>query len=163
MMRFLGLFGRPNIYELKQKGDIEELTDALNFQEDENVRFEAAAALGDVGDSSCVESLVAALEDTRRVKEVAIRSLGQIGDSSAVPILLDLLDDPNWEIRSMAAKSLGEIGDPRATKNLIEVLDCESESLRWYIVQALVNITGQDFNSDVTEWRGWYQKNQKKG
>jgi len=162
-MRFFGLFGRPNIGELKANGDIDELVDALHFPDDHNVRFEAASALGDIGDSSCVESLVAALDDTERVKEVAIRSLGKIGDSRAIPPLLEALKDKNWEIRSMAAKSLGEIGDSRATEALINTLENDTEAVRWYIIQALTNITGETFDKDIAEWQAWFQMNHKKG
>ena len=162
MMRFFGLFGRPHISELKAKGDIEELVKALSFPEDHNVRFEAASALGDVGDPSCVEPLIAAMDDNERVKEVAIRSLGKIGDSRAIPPLLDSLKDNNWEIRSMAVKSLGQIGDPQATEALISALENDSEVVRWYIIQALTNITGETFDDNITAWRAWFQQNERK-
>ena len=162
-MRFFGLFGRPNIGELKAKGDIDGLVKVLGFPDDHNVRFEAVAALGDIGDSSCVEPLITALNDNERVKEVAIRSLGKIGDSRAVPPLLDALKDENWEIRSMAARSLGEIGDPQATEALINALESDTESVRWYIIQALTNITGQTFDHNTIDWQAWFQQNQKTG
>jgi HEAT repeat protein len=134
------------------------LIKTLDFQDDENVRFEAAAALGDIGDASCVGPLIKALEDTPRVKEVAVRSLGKIGDPSAVPILIDVIKDENWEIRSAAAKSLGEIGDPRATAPLIEALEDESESGQWYITQALTKITGETFNNNIAGWQTWLRQ-----
>ena len=159
-MKFLGLFGRPNIGELKAKGDIDELITALHFPDDHNVRFEAAAALGDVGDPDCIEPLIAALDDTERVREVAIRSLGKIGDQQAIPPLVKALQDQNWEIRSMAARSLGTIGDESAIEPLIIALENESESVRWYIIQALSNITGENFNQNTDEWKAWFQQNQ---
>ena len=162
-MRFLGLFGRPNIGELKAKGDIDELINALSFPDDHNVRFEAASALGEVGDSRCIEPLIEALDDSERVKEVAIRSLGKIGDQQAIPPLVEALQDQNWEIRSMAARSLGTIGDESAVEPLINALEKESESVSWYIVQALSNITGEDFIQDADEWKAWFEQNQQKG
>ena len=162
-MRFLGLFGRPNIGALKTKGDIDELIKALSFPDDHNVRFEAASALGEVGDSRCIKPLIAALDDSERVREVAIRSLGKIGDQQAIPPLVEALEDTNWEIRSMAARSLGTIGDESAVEPLINALEKESESVSWYIVQALSNITGEDFIQDADEWKAWLAQNQQKG
>jgi HEAT repeat protein len=162
-MRFFGLFGQPNIKEMKDNGDIDALIEALDFPDDHNVRFEAASALGDVGDSRCIAPLISALNDTERVREVAIRSLGKIGDQQAIPPLVEALQDTNWEIRSMAAKSLGTIGDESAIEPLINALEKETESVRWYIVQALSNITGEDFIQDADEWKAWLQQNQQKG
>lgn len=159
-MRFFGLFGRPNIADLKAKGKVDELIEALNFEDDHNVRFEAASALGDIGDPDCVEPLISALDDTQRVKEVAIRSLGKIGDPRAVDPLLQALENDNWEIRGMAAKALGEIGDQQATQALVDALQSEIETVRWYITQALTNITGQTFGNDPDRWQEWQRENQ---
>jgi len=160
-MRLFGLIGRPNVRELKAKGDKEGLLKALHFQEDHNVRFEAASALGETGDSVFVEPLIQALDDNERVKEVAIRSLGLIGDPQAIEPLEEALQDENWEIRSMAARSLGQINDARATRALIHALHSETETVRWYIAQALTNITGQTF-SHTDEWQEWYKKTRRK-
>jgi HEAT repeat protein len=162
-MPLFGLFGRPNIGELKAKGDVEELINALNFPNDDNVRFEAASALGDIGDSRCVEPLMGSLNDTHHKKEVAIRSLGKIGDPQALPTLIDALQDENWEIRSMAARSLGQIGDSSATEALINAMQNDTEAVRWYIIQALTNITGQSFEHNINEWEEWLQQKQTKG
>jgi HEAT repeat protein len=161
-MRLFGLIGRPNIGELKSKGDTEELIKALQFPDDPNVRFEAASALGNIGDPEFVEPLIQALDDNKRIKEVAIRSLGRIGDSQAVEPLEEALQDEDWEIRSMAAKSLGQIEDPRATPALIHALENETKTVSWYISQALTNITGQSFGQNSDEWQEWYKKNKEK-
>ena len=155
-MRFFGLFGRPNIARLKEKGQTDEIIQALHSSEDHNVRFEAASALGDIGNENCVEPLIAALEDHPRIKEVAIRSLGKIGDTRATPLLLHALADDSWEIRSTAAKALGAIGDARAAPKLIEALENEGEAVRWYMVTALTNITGENFGNDIEQWKEWY-------
>ena len=127
------------------------------------MRFEAASALGDIGDSRCVEPLMGSLNDSHRIKEVAIRSLGKIGDPRALPTLIDAVQDENWEIRSMAARSLGQIGDPSATEALINALQNDTEAVGWYIIQAQTNITGQSFEHNITEWEEWLQQNQTKG
>jgi hypothetical protein len=36
-MRVLGLFGRPNIVELKARSDVDELVKALHFPDDHNI------------------------------------------------------------------------------------------------------------------------------
>jgi HEAT repeat protein len=143
---------RPNVQQLKSKGDVDGLIEALGYQDDQNVRLAAASALGRIGDTRAVKPLISALEDQLRVREVAIIALGEIGDKRAVDNLIAILDDSDWEIRSAIAKALGKIGDPRATKPLINLLRDKSENVRWYVLQALEGITGESIGEDIAQW-----------
>lgn len=60
----------------------------------------------------------------------------------------------------MAAKSPGKIGDPRAIEALIHALENDTEPVRWYINQALNNITGETFDYNSADWQEWFQENQ---
>ncbi|MCS7209222.1 MAG: HEAT repeat domain-containing protein [Fimbriimonadales bacterium] len=63
------------------------LAQALRDTEN-NIRCEAAKALGQIGDPQAVPALIEALQDVDRdVRRAAARALGQIGDSQAVPAL----------------------------------------------------------------------------
>jgi HEAT repeat protein len=143
---------RPNVLQLKSRGDVDGLIEALGYQDDHNIRLAAATALGRIGDSRAVDPLVSALEDQPRVREVAAMALGEIGDHRAVDSLIVALEDADWEIRSTIAKALGKIGDPRAAKSLVNLLGDKSENVRWYASQALEAITGESFGEDITQW-----------
>ena len=52
----------------------------------------------------------------------AAEALGDHGDESAVEPLLAALNDPYVDVQWLAAKSLGKLGDPRAVGSLIEAL-----------------------------------------
>jgi HEAT repeat protein len=136
----------PNVQELKAQGDVDGLIEALNFQDDHNIRLAAASALGNVGDSRAVDPLISALDDEPGVNEMAALALGEIGDPRAVEPLTAILDDENWELRSSAAKALGKIGDDRAVDPLTNLLRDKNEIVRWHSLQALEAITGETYS-----------------
>jgi HEAT repeat protein len=140
---------RPNVQELKTQGDVDGLIEALNYQEDPNIRLAAASALGKVGDTQAVDPLVAALDDQQGVNEVAALALGELGDPRAVEPLAKTLVDENWEVRSSAAKALGKIGDERAVDPLINLFRDRNENVRWHTLQALEAITGESYRMNT--------------
>jgi HEAT repeat protein len=143
---------RPKVQRLKAKGDVDGLIEALDYQDDHNVRLAAASALGRIGDKRAVKPLIVALDDQRRVKEISAQALGQIGDPRALEPLIKTLGVENWEVRSTVAKALGKIGDPRAIKPLISLLRDNSENVRWNASQALEAITGESLGEDISKW-----------
>lgn len=144
---------RPDVLGMKSKGDVEGLIEALNYDKDHNLRISAAWALGELGDPSAIDPLVEALDDRKRVKDVAAKALGEIGESQAIDPLVQLLEDENWEVRGTAAKSLGKIGDPRAIEPLIKTLEDPNEIVRWNTTQALESITGENLGEDALSWQ----------
>ena len=148
-MQLFNFSRRPNVQELKSQEDVEGLIDALNYQEDHNIRLAAASALGTMGDGRAVEPLIAALDDERGVNEVAALALGEIGDLRAVEPLTKTLGDENWEVRSSAAKALGKIGDGRAVDPLVNLLGDRNENVRWHTSQALEAITGDSYRMNT--------------
>ena len=138
---------------MKSKGDVEGLIKALNFEKDHNLRISAAWASGELGDPNAIDPLVEALDDRKRVKDVAAKALGEIGEPQAVGPLVELLEDENWEVRGTAAKALGKIGDPRAIKPHITTLEDQNEIVRWNTTQALETITGENLGDDAFSWQ----------
>ncbi len=67
----------------------------------------------------------------------AIRSLGELRDRESVERLIEMLDDPDWGIRSFAASALGEIGDQRAIEALVSRLDDSNSTVRLGAEKAL--------------------------
>lgn len=90
---------------------------------DEDVRSEAADALGEIGDRRAVGPLVKALKDNdSSVRSRAAYALGKIGDKRAVDFLIPMLRSPEESDRKTAAYVLRDIGDKKAVPFLIECL-----------------------------------------
>jgi HEAT repeat protein len=95
----------------------------------------------------------------------AVEALAYLGSDETIEPLLDIFhDDPSPMIRERAACSLAQSGmlgrDQRmsAVPRLIDdagdaALD---EQTRGWALQALRDITGQNFGRDLTAWRTWY-------
>lgn len=125
----MGLFFKPNIKKLKAKRNIAGLIMALK-DHDEDVRKEAAKALGDLNDKRAVEPLIAALNDKDLdVRKEAEKVLANIGES-AVESLINALHNKDKDVRKKAAVALGKIKDKRAVKPLISLLKDNNRIVR---------------------------------
>ena len=93
-MSFLqGLFGPPNIDKLKAKHDVQGLIKALSNQED-SIRCSAAIALGELGDPSAAEVLVANLPNLFEGYKIHIPLLFPFAESSVshIPFYKSVMD-----------------------------------------------------------------------
>jgi HEAT repeat protein len=90
---------------------------------DAGVKRQAAAALGEIGNTRAVPGLIDALKDSDAdVRQRAISALGEIGDVRAVAGIAGALKDPSISIRSHAAMALGELQDAAAVDPLIAAI-----------------------------------------
>jgi HEAT repeat protein len=88
------------------------------------VRWNAAATLGEFRAQQAVEPLIQALDDENKyVRQCAAAALGYIGAPQAVDALLVTLDDRDDSVRIAATHALGWIGDKRAIDPLIAHLN----------------------------------------
>jgi len=120
------LFGPPNIEKLKSKGDLKGLIKVLTSEKDNDLRFKAAEALGELRDTQSTETLIAALRDGDKfVRFQAAASIVKIDPKSAgsaVPVLIDALEKGYDWAQGKAIEALGKTGDPRAIEPLIIAL-----------------------------------------
>lgn len=110
---------------------VEPLINSLNMG---NTYWESIA-LGKIGDSRAVESLIAALEREKsgKCRKEIVTALGKIGDRRATEHIINALND-SWgegnetnkygrfrtrDVAKEAAWALGKLGDPRAVEPLI--------------------------------------------
>jgi HEAT repeat protein len=136
---------RLAISALKKSNDErvwESLCKALGYR-DREIGFEAAGALGDIGDNRAVDCLIRAFLDNqmdnqslkdRRLRQRIAGALGKIGDERAVEPLIGSLGE-RVELMGgglgdyffiegyTSAWALGQIGDERAVEPLIELLN----------------------------------------
>ncbi len=122
------------------------------------VRQYAAEALGRVGDIRAVPPLIAALEDRHAgVRNAAIEALGNLGELAAAELISSLDDDNRW-VRLRAAEALGKTGSLQAAEPLINLLLEDPDArVRHSASQALEQISGIPYGSDVAQWMIWLE------
>jgi len=134
--RFTALLGRRDVpHDLRARaatglgmagdrraGTLEALRAALEARSPEGVRSEAARALGFLGDTSALPSLLSQLRgdksDTVRVR--AASAVGAMGHPVAVDPLIQLASDKtaNGQARAIAVATLGILTDPERIRSL---------------------------------------------
>jgi hypothetical protein len=127
----------PDIEGMKQRNDIRGLIRLLgnrNF----TVQWQAAAALGTMGQAP-IDQLVRELHHPdRNVRLGIIEALGDIRAPAAVPALIALLEsDRRAEIRWAITLALGEIGDQEAVPSLGRALRDPDKYVRYGAAIAL--------------------------
>jgi HEAT repeat protein len=114
--------------------------------EDRNatIRRNAAYALGRIGGSLSVESLIVALSDPdSAVRSAVARAIGELGHEAgprSVEPLTNALTDREAPVRSAAAEALGRVGDARAVAALISCLFDDDINVRIHSSNALYSM-----------------------
>jgi HEAT repeat protein len=131
-----GLFG-TDVKKLKETRNVQGLILALK-DKDPKVQYDAAEALGEIGDNRAVEPLTTALKNDEfsGVRWKAAEALSKIG-APAVEALIGALRHDDDDVRWKAAIALGEIGDPRAIEPLIILLCDEDRFVKSHAALAL--------------------------
>ena len=136
---------------------LEKLLEALRYDGDPEVRWQAALELEILGDPEAVPDLIEALEDrSSLVRTGAAEALKGIPDSRAVTSLIRALRDADTSVRRAAVEGLGKIGDRAAVRPLIKILFHRDFQTRRRAVQALKAIrdpvAGPALVRALTDW-----------
>lgn len=127
---------RDMLQEIERKAP-PALIAALVGDSHDEVRVEAAAALGEIGSKSAAGALMdAARERDPELRQAAAIALGGVGDKQVVPTLILLLKDPVWSVRTAASQGLVGIGRD-AIPALIDTLREENWRTRWNAEEVL--------------------------
>jgi HEAT repeat protein len=101
-----------------------------------------------------------------QVRVSAVEGLALLGTDETIPMLLDRFrNDPSTAVQERAACGLAESGMYThaqrmiAGASMVGWLDDSllSQQQRSWTVQALQDISGQNFGTDSAAWRRWYQ------
>jgi len=135
----------------KHQAAIAALAQALLNDANDDVRLNAARALGDMGRvdpakpetatalAPAVDALIKALADKNwRVAEYAGASLGRIGDRRATGALLPRLNDKSKWVRRRTIDALAELGDPAGVSPIGERMSDPSREVRREALNALI-------------------------
>jgi len=116
----------PDIKKLTRTRNLPGLIRALHHK-DPKIQYDAAEALGVIGDTRAIEPLTTVLmqSELSGVRWKAAEALSKIG-APAVDALVVALQHSDDDVRWKAAIALGEIGDPRAIDPLINQL-CDDD------------------------------------
>lgn len=127
----------PDIEGLKQRNDVRGLIRLLgnrNF----TVQWQAAAALGTMGQAPIGQLVKELHHPDRNVRLGIIEALGDIRAPEAVPALIALLEsDRRAEILWAITLALGEIGDQRAVPSVVRALREPDKYVRYGAAIAL--------------------------
>jgi HEAT repeat protein len=151
--------------DLKCLRSVEPIIERLEGDKDNEVRFVAAVALGQIGDKRAEPALIMALQDADRYVRygaaMALEMLSWTPDceetlaymliakqeweilhgmkEAALGPLVKILKDPNPKTRENIVKRLGEIGGPDATYACKRALMDRDPGVRWRAVLACRN------------------------
>jgi HEAT repeat protein len=119
----------------------------------QDIHWIASKALRKIG-SPAIDPLMGALKDELApVRRTAARVLGQIGDRWAVPRLIPLIKDEDVRVRIAVIEALGLLGDTGAAEHLVNALIDTEWNVRLVAAEALDRLGIQP---DATEMGAFY-------
>jgi HEAT repeat protein len=131
----------PAAAKVRAKEVVDRLIEIVKTAEFNGDRFEAAEALGKIGDRRAFDALAGALRDPDSLVRIyAARALVRLGDPRAVTPLLNLLAEDHRDTRVAAANALAEFDDPRVGPALIKAAGHPDEETRGWVLLALAKV-----------------------
>ncbi|WP_298036822.1 HEAT repeat domain-containing protein [uncultured Desulfuromonas sp.] len=113
------------------------------LSDEQDVRKFVLDILGEIGDGSCLQTMIDALADAdQNVRQAAAENLGKLGLPEAVPHLVDVMDTADLWFRYTILDALGRIGAPVDVKKLLPLQ--EEPLLRKALFECLGRVGGAD-------------------
>lgn len=122
-----------------------------------------ARALGRLGGPHATKSLLKGLKQRNpRVVAACLDGLAMANAASASPQIQKELSSKYWQVRAAAARALGTLGAVDAIPALIDQMVKEDGRLQTDLNEALIKLTGVDYQDNAQLWRAWYNANKEK-
>jgi len=103
-------------------------------------RWQSVVALEKAGKPAVEYLVTALKDTDKWVRYAAADALGNIGDSASVGPLIGLLGDHDQDVRFATAEALGKIGDPRACSPLEQTCSADNGYVKIAAEEALAKI-----------------------
>ncbi len=117
------------------------LVELLQNSPSNQVRRNAAIALGRLGNKKAFESLQTAVRVNKTYVRIGIIiALGWLGDERGISILLKAITDTNTSVSSQVASALSKLGNTQAVEPLIKLLQHKKDYVRFNAISALGNL-----------------------
>jgi HEAT repeat protein len=132
---------------------------ALRQTESADVFTALAAAVRLEQDARFVDDLLAALaKGPAAIRQTAVEALGALPGGDVILRLQRLAEDPQADMapRRAAVWTLGHGGRKSAAGVLVGLLTNSEEGIRQAAVDALTDLTGCSYGTDVARWQIWW-------
>jgi len=136
---------------------------AAALKDDEvNVRKSAIRALAELGDPRAVLPVVPMLHDEDRgVRESAAEALASIGTPAIEPLIESLKKRDDTFVRR-SKRAFGALRESFSLEKMAaSYVDTDPYDSNYFAAQALKRITGEDFGSEYSAWREWFDLNRE--
>jgi hypothetical protein len=125
-----------------------------------DVRRRALQALALLGAPGLAEQIAPMCDDPEMaVRCEALETLAAMKSELVVPKAITALNADVWQIRSCAIAALTAVRSKDAVDPLITRIGVEEGVLVPAIGEALANLTGKEFETDVAKWKQWWADN----
>lgn len=96
------------------------------------------------------------------IRQRAIDVLGTFDSAEALIPLIDSLHDEIDMVKRTAAAELAQSKNPALIEPLINSLNDPDSFVQRSALDALINITGENFQFDIAKWNEWWSENQER-
>ncbi len=146
-------------------GDVaaaDRLVDAFRRHHDWITRTSALESLARLSIEKAAGLLPAASGDQAyQVRMIAAETWPRAGGAGALEALPRLLNDRDWRVRVSAIEACLDLRDRASVGWLADRLGREWGRLRWDIVSALHDLTGNDLGLESAPWKTWWEANKE--
>jgi HEAT repeat protein len=153
--------GVVRILGLAKDDDAADAVQALLADPDDDVKAQAALALGRMRHEPAVKALRPLLADkSEETLVAAMDALAMFGEAACDEWMRvsPNLDDPRRNVRTAAAECLGELASMESIDALIGRMEKEEGRVRADIRGALKKIARDDLGESPSFWREWWKK-----
>ena len=147
---------------MEQTRLVEELAMQIRTEGDPLVRAAIQESLGDIEVPLARDVLIAGLnDDDLNVKLICCQKLGDRGEPENVPVLRGILEgSESLDVKLAATDALGKIRSPESVKTLALAVKDRDPAMQYAGVEALRQLSEQDFGNDVTAWQQFAETGQ---
>jgi len=134
-----------------------QVAEQIRGELDPLIRLQMVRTLEEIEVQEASTVLAAALSDPDpRVRVEACRVWGRRGGEQAARLLTETLNsDTDKDVRLAALRQLGKVGDIYAVSNISAILENPDPAMQHAAVQALKELTGEDYGNDVAAWQAF--------